>query len=128
MKLQHVRRLMAAPLACAAVVLSSAPAAAVINVRPGPVSVQSGASGERAGTSLESAAAKAGQIGRAVAISLIGLAFALAGVVLAFRRDFKEAAGVFVVGMIALLLASPAGSRCLTTPSRRFSAPADGGP
>ena len=113
MKAQHWRRFMAAPLACAAVGLSSAPAAAAINV-PGPVSAQSAASGERAGTSLESAAAKAGQIGRAVAISLIGLAFALAGVVLAFRRDFKEAAGVFVVGMIALLLASPAGVALLS--------------
>ncbi len=28
---------------------------------------------------------------------------------LAFRRDFKEAAGVFAVGIVAVLLATPAG-------------------
>jgi hypothetical protein len=113
MRFQKVRWLIVAPLACAAVGLGTSPASAVVGV-PGPVSVQSGVATERGGTSLESAAAKAGQIGRAVAISLIGLAFALAGVVLAFRRDFKEAAGVFVVGMIALLLASPAGVALLS--------------
>jgi hypothetical protein len=64
---------------------------------------------ERDATSLESAAAKAGDTGRAVAMSLIGLAFAVAGVVLAFRRDFKEAAGVFAVGIVAVLLATPTG-------------------
>ncbi|MHB8233531.1 MAG: hypothetical protein ACYDHT_02655 [Solirubrobacteraceae bacterium] len=42
-------------------------------------------------------------------MSLIGLAFAVAGTVLAFRRDFKEAAGVFAVGIVAVLLATPAG-------------------
>jgi hypothetical protein len=67
------------------------------------------ASREGQGTSLESAAAKAGDTGRAVAMSLIGLAFAVAATVLAFRRDFKEAAGVFAVGIIAVLLATPAG-------------------
>jgi hypothetical protein len=64
---------------------------------------------EHEGSSLESAAAKAGNTGRAVAMSLIGLAFAVAATVLAFRRDFKEAAGVFAVGIIAVLLATPAG-------------------
>jgi len=63
----------------------------------------------RTGTSLESAAAKAGDTGRAVAMSLIGLAFAVAATVLAFRRDFKEAAGVFAVGIVSVLLATPAG-------------------
>jgi len=67
------------------------------------------ASGEGGGASLESAAAKAGDTGRAVAMSLIGLGFAIAAVVLAFRRDFKEAAGVFAVGIVAVLLATPAG-------------------
>ena len=47
--------------------------------------------------------------GRAVAMSLIGLAFAVAATVLAFRRDFKEAAGVFAVGIVSVLLATPAG-------------------
>jgi hypothetical protein len=61
------------------------------------------------GSSLESAAAKAGNTGRAVAMSLIGLAFAVAGTVLAFRRDFKEAATVFAVGIIAVLLATSTG-------------------
>jgi hypothetical protein len=60
-------------------------------------------------TSLEAAAAKASDTGRAVAMSLIGLAFAVAATVLAFRRDFKEAAGVFAVGIVSVLLATPAG-------------------
>jgi hypothetical protein len=68
---------------------------------------------ERGASSLEAAAAKAGSIGRAVAMSLIGLAFAVAGTVLAFRRDFKEAAGVFAVGLLAVLLATPAGVNLL---------------
>ena len=42
-------------------------------------------------------------------MSLIGLAFAVAGTVLAFKRDFKEATGVFAVGIVAVLLATPAG-------------------
>jgi hypothetical protein len=60
-------------------------------------------------SSLEAAASKAGDTGRAVAMSLIGLAFAVAATVLAFRRDFKEAAGVFAVGIVSVLLATPAG-------------------
>ena len=66
-----------------------------------------------AGGTLESAASKAGDTGRKVAMSLIGLAFAVAGIVLAFRRDFKEAAGVFAVGIVAVLLATPAGLNLL---------------
>ena len=79
------------------------------------VSPGDGAAAERAagaeheGSSLEAAAAKAGDTGRAVAMSLIGLAFAVAATVLAFRRDFKEAAGVFAVGIVSVLLATPAG-------------------
>jgi uncharacterized low-complexity protein len=70
----------------------------------------SGASGtEKTGASLESAAAKAGSTARTVAMSLIGLALAIASIVLAFRRDFKEAAGVFAVGIVSVLLATPAG-------------------
>jgi hypothetical protein len=74
-----------------------------------PVRAASAPPREGQGGSLESAAAKAGDTGRAVAMSLIGLAFAVAATVLAFRRDFKEAAGVFAVGIIAVLLATPAG-------------------
>ena len=77
-------------------------------------SIQQGGAGqaaspEKTGASLESAAAKAGDTARTVAMSLIGLALAIASIVLAFRRDFKEAAGVFAVGIVAVLLATPAG-------------------
>lgn len=64
--------------------------------------------------SLESAATRAGETGRKVAISLIGLALAIAAVVLAFRRDFREAAAVFAVGMVCILLATPAGMHLLS--------------
>ena len=59
--------------------------------------------------SLEAAASRASTLGRTIAFSLIGLALAVASVVLVFRRDFKEAIGLLVVGVIAVLLASPAG-------------------
>jgi hypothetical protein len=68
---------------------------------------------ESTGLSLESAAKKADTTGRTIAMSLIGLALAIASIVLAFRRDFKEAAGVFVVGIVAVLLATPAGLNLL---------------
>jgi glucose uptake protein GlcU len=76
---------------------------------PGSVAVPRAAGAETSGASLESAAAKAGSTGRAVAMSLIGLAFAVAAIVLAFKRDFKEAAGVFAVGIVSVLLATPTG-------------------
>lgn len=77
-----------------------------------PGAAQAAESAETGGT-LEAAASKAGSTGRKVAMSLIGLAFAVAGIVLAFKRDFKEAAGVFAVGIIAVLLATPAGLNLL---------------
>jgi hypothetical protein len=80
---------------------------------PAQSSAQQAPPGPGTRSSLESAAAKAGSTGRAVAMSLIGLAFAVAATVLAFRRDFKEAAGVFAVGIISVLLATPAGVRLL---------------
>jgi hypothetical protein len=96
-------------LLTAGVVLACGPAAnAAVRASPAAGSGRSPASGQ-SGSSLESAAAKAGSTGRAVAMSLIGLAFAVAATVLAFRRDFKEAAGVFAVGIIAVLLATPTG-------------------
>ena len=61
------------------------------------------------GSQLESAAHRAGETGRRVAMSLIALGFAIAAIVLAFRRDFKEAVGVFAVGVVAVLLAQEAG-------------------
>jgi hypothetical protein len=73
------------------------------------VTPQSASAEKTTGASLESAAAKAGDTARTVAMSLIGLALAIASIVLAFRRDFKEAAGVFAVGIVAVLLATPAG-------------------
>ena len=86
------------PGAAHAAVASTSPAA------PSAVGIEQSST-----SSLESAAAKAGNTGRAVAMSLIGLAFAVAATVLAFRRDFKEAAGVFAVGIVSVLLATPAG-------------------
>jgi hypothetical protein len=46
-------------------------------------------------------------------MSLIALGFAIASIVLAFRRDFKEAAGIFAVGLVAILFATPAGVNVL---------------
>jgi hypothetical protein len=95
-----------APIAARAAVSSSVPGA-------GSGSGGAGAGGSSEGSTLEAAASKAGSTGRKVAMSLIGLAFAVAGIVLAFRRDFKEAAGVFAVGIVAVLLATPAGINLL---------------
>jgi hypothetical protein len=61
------------------------------------------------GGSLEAAASKASSLGRKVAMSLIALGLAVAAVVLVFRRNFRDAARVFVVGLLAVLLATPAG-------------------
>jgi hypothetical protein len=99
-------------LGCAAAVLAPAAARAAVQT-PAQANVQGSTSqavsAEKTGASLESAAAKAGDTARTVAMSLIGLALAIASIVLAFRRDFKEAAGVFAVGIVAVLLATPAG-------------------
>jgi hypothetical protein len=95
-------------IACANMMIAPAVANAAVGGPPF-VSAQRATGPEAKGSSLESAAAKAGNTGRAVAMSLIGLAFAVAATVLAFRRDFKEAAGVFAVGIVSVLLATPAG-------------------
>jgi hypothetical protein len=68
--------------------------------------------GEGSG-SLESAASKAGESGRKIAMSMIALGFSIASIVLAFKRDFKEAAGIFAIGLVAILLATPAGENVL---------------
>jgi len=101
-------RLVLVLLVCACTVAVPVAASAAVSTSASPDSAPAPAS-ESGGSSLESAAAKAGNTGRAVAMSLIGLAFAVAATVLAFRRDFKEAAGVFAVGIVAVLLATPAG-------------------
>jgi len=95
-------------LACAWASCTPVAAKAAIEASP-QASAQRAPSAGKAGTSLEAAAAKAGDTARTVAMSLIGLALAIAAIVLAFRRDFKEAAGVFSVGIVAVLLATPAG-------------------
>jgi hypothetical protein len=63
--------------------------------------------------SLESVATKASETGRNVAMSLIGLALAIAAIVLAFKRDFKQATAVFAVGLVCVLFASSAGENLL---------------
>lgn len=109
----------AALCACAGVLLllmfsAVAPGVALAAVDTSTSAITRQASpSETNGSSLESAAARAGSTGRAVAMSLIGLAFAVAATVLAFRRDFKEAAGVFAVGIVSVLLATPAGVNLL---------------
>jgi len=96
--------LMLAP-SCATAYSMVSPSAAVAET----VSV---ASDTQAG-SLETAASRASDTGRTIAFSLIGLALSVAAVVLVFRRDFKEAIGMLAVGIIAVLLASPAGLKML---------------
>jgi hypothetical protein len=97
-------------LAYALLVLALAPiaASAAVDTQTSANAPQV-ASTEKTGSSLEAAAAKASSTGRTIAMSLIGLALAVASIVLAFRRDFKEAAGVFAVGIVAVLLATPTG-------------------
>jgi hypothetical protein len=86
------------------------PGTAVAAVKSGPsTSEQSASSSDGDANALQDAAERAGRIGRSVALSLIGLALAVAAVVLVFRRDFREAAGVFAVGLLAVLLATPSG-------------------
>lgn len=95
-------------LGCGFLAVPCPPAQAQV-VRSETAAAQPGTSAGGPANSLEAAATKAGETGRKVAMSLIGLAFAIAGIVLAFRRDFKEAAGVFAVGIVAILLATPTG-------------------
>jgi hypothetical protein len=95
--------------------LVGAPAAQAAAIAPPTSASETSRSPEesRGGSSLESAAAKASSTGRTVAMSLIGLAFAVAAIVLAFKRDFKEAAGVFAVGIVCVMLATPTGVNVL---------------
>lgn len=107
------KRLLCSPCALAVVMLGCAflagsplttQASAATTTKTGAASTTAAG-----GSSLEAAATKAGEMGRKVAMSLIGLALAVAGIVLAFRRDFKKVAGVLVVGLLAILLATPVG-------------------
>jgi hypothetical protein len=98
----------AVPLACACLALAPVTAGAAVETSAAASAPQT-ARPEQTGSSLEAAAAKASSTGRTIAMSLIGLALSVAAIVLAFRRDFKEAAGVFAVGVVAVLLATPTG-------------------
>lgn len=122
MALKHVGPLLAAGLLW--IGLASAPVARGAGVGATSVPASTHTASAESGSSLESAAAKAGDTGRAVAMSLIGLGFAVAATILAFRRDFKEAAGVFAVGIVAVLLATPAGLSLLkSTVASLFGTP-----
>jgi hypothetical protein len=102
-------------LAIAAGLATATPAQAAVSASSTAVDTRAApAAGGSGGSSIESAATRAGDTGRKVAMSLIGLALAVAAIVLAFRRDFKEAAGVFAVGIVAVLLATPAGVNLLS--------------
>jgi hypothetical protein len=112
MKTYRVSWLIVIPLACICLAFVTGAARAAVDTSvgtPPTASTPRAATPEKGGSSLEAAAAKAGNTGRTVAMSLIGLALAVAAIVLAFRRDFKEAAGVLAVGVVAVLLATPAG-------------------
>ena len=101
-------------LACGSSAFAPVLAQAAVPTSGGPAPTSSTSStSEGVGTSLESAATKARGTARTVAMSLIGLGLAIASIVLAFRRDFKEAAGVFAVGIVAVLLATPTGLELL---------------
>jgi hypothetical protein len=78
-----------------------------------PAVVSSGTTAAGGPDSLEQAAKRAGDTGRKVAMYLIGLAFAFAAVLLVFKRDFREAATIFGVGILAVLLATPSGLETL---------------
>jgi FtsH-binding integral membrane protein len=93
-------------------VFAVAPASAAVQGTSASAAAAAPSAGSSGG-SLEAAATKAGDTGRKVAMSLIGLGFAIAAIVLSFKRDFKEAAGIFAVGLVAVLLATPAGLNLL---------------
>jgi hypothetical protein len=112
---RFVRGTTTALLLAAALALAAGPvgpvaggsAVAQVRATPAPTDNQAG------GTSLEQAAEKAGDTGRTVALSLLGLALAIAAVILVFKRDFKEAAAIFGVGILGVVLATPAGLNVL---------------
>lgn len=82
-------------------------ATAAVSEKPGSKSSAPVSEGEKG--SLVYAAKTAEGTGRKIATSLIAVGFAIASIVLSFRRDFKEAAGVFAIGLVAVLLASQTG-------------------
>jgi hypothetical protein len=107
-RMARARRWAGTVAATALVALAGGPASALAASVSGG-SVSAGQVSAQNGGSLEAAASRAGDTGRKVAFSLIGLALAVAAIVLAFKRDFKEAVGVLAIGLVAVLLASPTG-------------------
>ncbi len=96
------------------VLLAASPPAATLAAAPAPpTALASPGVTSPTGGSLESAASRAGDTGRKIGLSLIGLALAVAAVILVFKRDFKEAVGVIAIGIVAVLLVSPAGVNVL---------------
>lgn len=100
-----------AVLLCVGLLVLGTPAGAAAAVSQRAPSAQAAASDR--GTSLEDAAQRAQHTGRTVAMQLIALGMAIAGIVLALKRDFKEAVGVFAVGILAVLMATPSGLNLL---------------
>jgi hypothetical protein len=93
------------------VILAAVPAAIAKPVVRTPTlyGVATPVGADTSANSLETAASRAADTGRTIGLSLIGLALAVAAVVLVFRRDFKEAIGLLAIGVIAVLLVSPLG-------------------
>ncbi len=81
-------------LLCGVCLVAGAPTSQAAITAPSPTqesgASQQSAASEKAGSTLETAAAKAGSTGRAVAMSLIGLAFAVAAIVLAFSATSRR--------------------------------------
>jgi len=101
-------------LALVAIACAAPAAAPLVAIQPAAAAVASASSSSSGGTdSLEQAAKRASDTGRKVAMYLIGLAFAAGAVILIFKRDFREAAAIFGVGILAILLATPAGVNTL---------------
>ncbi len=89
---------------------SLATTAGPLGAGPAHALVAGGAPGAGSGaTTIEKAASKATSTVRSVAASVIGLGMCLAGLVLAFKRDFSWAAAAIGCGLVALFLSSNAG-------------------
>jgi hypothetical protein len=99
---QGARRVGAAALLCLTLLTAAPPTTALAAAPLAQATTPTGGS-------LEAAASRAGDTGRKIGLSLIGLALAVAAVILVFKRDFKEAVGVVAIGIVAVLLVSPAG-------------------
>jgi glucose uptake protein GlcU len=73
-----------------------------------------------AANTLEKASQKAEDTARTVVASLIGVGFCVAAVILVFRRDFRDAAAAFAVGLVAIVLATDTGYNMLTDLSTKL--------